>query len=243
MKKNKFFFIAVLLLLGPITAKSQVVISLLLGDALNTPKIEFGLAGGLSHSYIKGIEGSKGLNSLDLGFYFHIRLKENSFLSTGLHVKSTMGATGMPTYPIGNADFDSVYKDGTLTKKIPVFYVPIMWQQRFNNRWYIEAGPMLGLVHKPKDVFEVSEFDGNLTYTTTVMDQYKRIDAGIQAGVGYKFRKELKSMSAGVSYYYGFVDLSKNPDITIKNSTWYFFIRIPIGVNGKDDNENNKSNK
>jgi hypothetical protein len=37
-------------------------------------------------------------------------------------------------------------------------------------------------------------------------------------------------MSAGVNYYYGLVDVSNNPDLTIKNSSFYFFFKIPIGA-------------
>ena len=103
------------------------------------------------------ISDAKGMNNFNLGFYFHILMKNNSYFSTGVLVKSNVGATGMPTYSIGNENFDTVYQDGTLTKKISCFYVPILFHQRFNNRWYIEAGPQLGLIHKPVDIFEVSE--------------------------------------------------------------------------------------
>src|SRR5512133_3230126 len=84
------------LLLLPATSNSQVLISILLGDALNTDKIEFGLVGGLNQSYITTISDSKGLNNFDLGFYFHIQLKNTSYISTGVLVKSNVGATGMP---------------------------------------------------------------------------------------------------------------------------------------------------
>jgi len=47
-------------------------------------------------------------------------MKNNSYLSTGVGVKSTMGATGMPTYLLGDADFDYLYQEGTMTKKIPI---------------------------------------------------------------------------------------------------------------------------
>ena len=181
------------------------------------------------------IEDSKGLNNFNLGFYFHILMKNNSYLSTGVLVKSNVGATGMDTYPIGDEDFDTVYQNGTLTKKISCFYVPILFHQRFNNRWYIEAGPQLGLIHKPMDIFEVSEFGGDLSYEREVRDEYKYIDAGLLGGVGYKFKKETKSMSAGINYYYGLVNVSNNPDLKIRNSSIYFYIKIPIGVEKKKE--------
>jgi hypothetical protein len=217
-------------LLFPVAVNAQVLITILLGDALNTEKIEFGLVGGWNHSYINTVEDAKGLNSLDLGFYFHFLIKNSSYFSTGVLVKSNVGATGMPVYSLDDPDFDAVFEDGTLTKKIPVFYVPILFHQRFNNRWYIEAGPQLGLIHQCVDIFEVSKLDGDVKFTLSVKDQYKHIDAGLLGGVGYKFKKEIKSMAVGINYYYGLVDVSDNPDIKIKNSALYFYIKIPIGV-------------
>jgi len=218
------------LLLLPASLSGQVLISILLGDALNTDKIEFGIVGGMNRSYINTISDASGQNNFDLGFYFHFMLKNSSYLSTGVLVKSNVGATGMPVYSLDDPNFDAIYQDGTLTKKIPVFYVPILFHQRFNNRWYIEAGPQLGLIHKPVDIFEASKLGGDLKFTLDVKDQYKHIDAGFLGGIGYKFKKEIKSMAVGINYYYGLVDVSTDPDIKIKNSALYFYMKIPIGV-------------
>jgi hypothetical protein len=211
-------------------ANAQVLISILLGDALNTDKIEFGILGGWNHSSIYSIEDSKPLNSLDLGFYFHILVKNNSYFSTGVLVKSSVGGSGMPVYSMNDPDFDAVFEGGTLTKKIPCFYVPILFHQRFNNRWYIEAGPQLGLLHQETDIFEVSKLGGDLKFTLDVKDQYKRIDAGLLGGVGYKFKKEIKGMAVGINYYYGLADVSDDPSQKIKNSAFYVYMKIPIGV-------------
>jgi hypothetical protein len=126
-------------------AKGQVIISLLFGEKLNSPKIEFGLTGGLNRSYFNGMSNSEGLNNFNLGFYFNILLKNQSYLSTGVLVKSNVGATGMPTYSFGNPDFDNLYQDGVLTTKVDYFYVPIMFHQRFNNRWYVEGRAATGV--------------------------------------------------------------------------------------------------
>lgn len=222
-----------LFLLFTLTPKAQVLISILLGDKLNTPKIEFGMIGGLNRSYLTDLTTSEGMNHFNLGFYFHLMIKNNSFISTGVLVKSNVGATGMPVYSLGNADFDTIYKDGTLTKKISCFYLPIMYHYRFNNRWYIEAGPQGGLRTKADDIFKTTTLDGDLTYTKDVKDEYTRLDFGLVGGAGYKLKKELKSMAVGVSYYYGFVNISKTPGVTMKNSSLNFYMKLPIGL-GKD---------
>ena len=224
------------LMLLPASLNAQVLITILLGDALNTDKIEFGLIGGMNRSYINTISDAKGMNNFNLGFYFHILMKNNSYLSTGVFVKSNVGATGMATYSLSDENFDAVFQDGTLTKKIPSFYVPILFHQRLNNnRWYIEAGPQLGLIHKPVDIFDASTLGGDAKFTLEVKEQYKHIDAGILGGVGYKFKKQIKSMAVGINYYYGLVDVSANPDLKIKNSAIYFYMKIPIGVGKKEE--------
>lgn len=215
---------------APAALNAQVLISLLFGDALNTEKIEFGLVGGLNRSYIRTISDADGKNNFNIGFYFHIQTMKNSYISTGVLVKSNVGATGMPTYSIGDPDFDDVYAEGVLTKKIPVFTVPILFQQRFNQRWYIEAGPQLALIHQPTDIFEVESYGGDLTYTTNTRGQYQYIDFGFYGGVGFKVLKKQKSTSIGVGYYIGLADVAKDAYPEIKNSSFYLFCKVPIGV-------------
>lgn len=216
------------------SAKAQVLISLLFGDALNSDKIEFGLVGGGNRSYISDISESEGLNSFNLGFYFHINMKGNGYLSTGVLVKSNVGARGMSTYLIGDEDFDEVFADAEMTKQINYFYVPILWHHRFHQRWYMEGGLQLGLRNKAVDIFEKDAFDGNVTYNGDVRDEYTRFDGGLLGGVGYKWKKQLKSISSGINYYYGLKNVSKVEGTTIKNSAIYVYIKVPIGAGGKD---------
>jgi hypothetical protein len=222
-------------LLCSVTTRAQVLISLLFGEMLNTDEVEFGLIGGYNRSYMYDISDSEGLNNWNLGFYFHILLKNNSYLSTGVLVKSNVGATGMPTYSLGDVNFDSLYQEGTLTKKISYFYVPVLFHQRISNRWYLEGGFQLGLRNKAKDIFELEALDGDLSYTRSVKDEYKHLDAGLAGGIGYKFKKEIKSLAAGTTYYYGLMNVSELPDTKIRNSSIYFYVKVPIGAGGKKD--------
>ncbi|MDZ7606936.1 MAG: outer membrane beta-barrel protein [Cyclobacteriaceae bacterium] len=232
MKKHIFASTLSLLLLMSFTANSQVLISLLFGDALNSDKVEFGLTGGGNRSYIRTISDANGVNYFNLGFYFHINIEGSSYLSTGVQVKSSTGASGMATYPVGEDDIDNVFADGELTKKINYFYVPIMWHQRFNNRWFLEGGFQLGLRNKSKDIFTTDYNDDELTYTIDARDQYKRLDAGLIGGVGYKWKKELKSVSSGLNYYHGLMNVSNVDGVTVKNSGFYLYVRLPIGAGG-----------
>jgi len=86
-------------------------------------------------------------------------------------------------------------------------------------------------------MFGTEKLGGDLEFKLDVKDQYKHIDAGLTAGLGYKFSKVQKSTSIGVNYYYGLVDVSLNPDYKIKNSAFYFFVKIPIGATPKEPKE------
>ncbi len=237
MKTITRLCLIILLISLSTTSKAQILISLFLGDALNSEKIEFGLVGGLNRSYWLDVDESTGLNNFNLGFYFHINMFETSYLTTGVLVKSNVGARGMPTYLLGDPEFDDVFEEAELTTKLSYFHVPIMWHQRFYNRFYLEGGLQLGLRSKVNDYFHLDDpaISGEVDYKRDVREDYTRFDLGLLGGFGYKFRKKTKSTAIGINYYYGLLNVSKIPDMTIKNSSVYLYVKIPIGVNKKED--------
>lgn len=244
MKKYLLLLLFTFTLLVPKVGDSQVLISLLFGDKLNSEKIEFGLIGGDNISFLLTQPESHGMGNFNLGFYFHFKLTQRSFLSTGVLVKSNVGATGMETYPLGDAEFDSVYAGGTLTKKLHYFYVPIMYQYRFNNnRWYLEGGFQVGLRGKANDIFDQEALGGDLTFTTSIKNEIRHLDAGLLGGAGYKFKKEVKSIALGVNYYYGLVNVSLVEGEKIMNSSIYIYVKIPIGANAKKKKKEKEKKK
>jgi len=220
-------------LLTAYTANSQVLISLIFGDALNSPNVEFGLDGGVNFANISNLETSKSLSIFNLGFYFDIRLKNQLMLHTGVIVKSNQGADKLNTYSLDNPGLDEQFSDGYVTRKINNFSVPILLKYRFAGRFHIEAGPMLALRTKGYDEFKNTVVDeDDLTYSLAIQDNYKRIDAGIMCGAGMKLNKKIpKSSQIGVRYYHGFVDpLVGNTGDPQYFSSFYIYFSIPIGV-------------
>ncbi len=228
----------VLMLTISVNASGQIVLVLLFGDALNSEKVEFGMVGGLNRSYIFDISESEGLNNFNLGFYFHISIKNNSYFSTGALIKSNVGARGMTAYSISEANFDAIYADAELTKKISYLYLPAMWHQRFHDLWYLEGGFQLGIRSKANDFFEKEQYDGELTYNRNVKDEYKSLDLGLIGGIGYKLSREAKSMSAGVSYYHGLMNVSAVEGIDIHNTSINLYVKIPVGAAKSEKSEN-----
>ncbi len=242
--KNKFVLTIVLILglsiFSAMSVHSQILISILLGDKLNTGKVEFGLTGGLCHSKIFQDEYSKPLNAFFLGFYFDIKIKESWYLRTGVHVKGRLGASKMPFYSLGDPKMDSVFGSGHVNRKISYFNVPIEIKYRFKNRIFVEGGFQVGLRHKAFDDFVNTIVDKeDLIFTKDIRDDFSRIDAGVSGGLGYKFAKGL-GMNLGARYYYGFVDIYKDDNIKGTNSALYVYVDIPIGTGKADKNKSSE---
>lgn len=213
-------------------ASSQVLISLVLGDKLNTGKIEFGLDGGLSLVDINGIPGAKQTSRFNLGFYFDIKLKDPSWMfHTGVIVKSTMGAENISVYSLNDVQLDSVFIDGSVERTINYFNVPFMMKYKLSKSFYTEGGIMLGLRYKSYDVFKQSiENSDDLTYEKEISDQFHRIDAGVIAGVGYRLMGG-NGMNLGIRYYLGMMNTRIDKTLPKENNqSLYFVVGIPIGA-------------
>src|SRR5204863_7297881 len=136
------------------SSNSQVIISLLFGDKLNSDKIEFGLDGGINFSDIQGINEAKYKSNFNLGFYFDFKMKNPAWMiNTGVIVKSTMGAKSIAVYPLNDSNLNNSFVGGSITRNLEYFNVPILMKYQFKNRIFIKAGPQFGLLFKAKDVF------------------------------------------------------------------------------------------
>ena len=230
----KKIFLSIFLLFFVYNLQSQVLIALLLGDKLNTGKIEFGLTGGFNRSNLFGIENTKGLNNFNLGFYFDISLKKNLYLYTGVLVKSRFGASGIDAYLFDDPDLDSLLSGAEVIRKLKYFHIPLLLKYRFKNHLFVDAGFQLGLLYKATDEFSSTIYEKNdLVFKNNVLAQYKRFDAGAMAGIGYKLMKGT-GMNFGVRYYYGLINIYKEGDKKANNSSLYLYVEIPVGAGKKD---------
>jgi hypothetical protein len=238
MKKALFL---VLFLLAGRLADAQLLIALILGDTLNTGKIEFGLDGGLNLVTMDGVDRAGYLTTWNLGFYFDIKLKDPSWMiHTGVIVKSPMGADHLPVYSLDDSELDGEFSGGSVTRKLSYFNVPVMLKYRFKGHLYVEGGLQLGLLHKAVDTFNNTVPDaGDLSYKLDIKDQYHRLDAGAVVGLGYRLFRG-NGINLGVRYYYGFADVAKDDSTPGQfNRSIYVTVGIPIGA-GKPKQESSR---
>jgi len=226
-------------------AKSQILISLLLGDRLNSPNLEFGIEGGFNRSYLSGIDESEGYGHFHLGFYFDIRVKNDLWLNTGLRIKSNVGASKINPYSLEDAELDSVFLDGHIDRDLGYWYVPVHLKYRFakNKQFFIMAGGQVGLRNKASDTFYNTYTNkDDVSYKQDMNSFIKRIDAGLSGGLGYKFNGS--GMNLGIAYYHGLINIMKPTDLVqydyvSRNSSLYLYVDIPIGAGYKESKDKN----
>lgn len=226
MKKG---LLIIAVLFGFNTAQSQVLMSLIFGDKLNSPNIEFGLEGGANFSTISNLD-SDYRTDFNLGFYFDFNLKNPSWIfNTGVIVKSTMGAKGIAVYSLNDEKLDAVFAEGSIKRNINYFNVPLMIKYKFDNNIYVKAGTQLGLLSRAYDEFH-QNYDGeDVEYKNNIRDKIHVIDAGLAVGLGYRL-KAGSGINLGLQYYYGLVPLLKGDvDENQYNRSLYVTAGLPIG--------------
>jgi len=233
---KKYLLIVTFLLVG-MALQSQVLITLLFGDKLNSDGLEFGLEGGINWTNISGMETSNYARKWNLGFYFDIRLKNQWVLYTGVLVKSNFGVDKLTDNDL-NTLGASIYINsnderitGDYSQKINAFMVPALIRYKFKNHMYVEAGPQFSLMYKSWVEFNADVDGRDATFKEYNKDMIHKVDAGIMAGVGYKLLKG-KGWNIGAKYYYGFVDVFKDISGT-KNSSIHIMLQIPVGAGEK----------
>lgn len=217
------------------TCTAQVIMSLLLGDKINSDKLEFGLDGGLTLSNVDGLNPSSLRTSWNLGFYFDLKMKNPSWMfHTGVLVKSTLGAKDLALYSLNNPDLDNAFAGGSVIRKLGYFQVPFMMKYKWKNNLFAEAGPMFSLMNKATDEFVASiEKKDDLTYKVNIKDQYHPLDAGVLVGIGYRMMRG-HGMNLSILYYYGMVDIVvDDASPNQHNRALYVNLGIPIGAGKK----------
>ncbi len=226
------------LFLGLAEAKGQILISILLGDKLNSGKIEFGLDGGVNYPDMRGVEGGEAKSNFNLGFYFDIKTKNPNWLfHTGVLVKSTLGTYGLPVYSLNNPDLDNAFVNGQVQRKINYFNVPIGMKYKFNPRIFAIGSIVPSLRNKAHDLFTTEIGKDDLEFKRDINSELHRLDFGVMGTLGYRLMGG-NGMNLSVSYYYGLVDVVINdtsPDQY--NTSLYLSVGIPIGAGKAKEKE------
>ena len=236
MKKTILLSLLSLLMVAGLQtrAHSQVLIALLLGDKLNSDKLEFGVDVGLNYTTIDGIDGVEYKPGFSFGLYFMIKLNDHFYLHPMAVPKSTWGARNLTQYSLNDAALDTALAGASVKRRLEYIPVPLLVGYRTDFGLGIEVGPQLSLRTKALDIFEkqgVGEED-QVAYDRVFSKDHKPIDAGIAGALNYKLpSKKSKGMNITVRYFYGLTDMVKdNTGPAQRNSGFTFTLGIPVGA-------------
>lgn len=151
----------------------------------------------------------------------------NSNSSLADHKKSTFGAQVGASFQAGItprvslvSELYFIMKGGALTANNPLttnrttlrFYeleLPVL--ARFNIRkFYVNAGPSIAY-----NFYGTRKMEGStkaISFNSSA-DGFKRVDAGIQMGAGYRFKVKQKSVVLDVRYTYGLSNISNDREM------------------------------
>jgi len=235
MKNFKIILILALMLAGS-SLHSQVLLSLLFGDKLNSDGLEFGLEGGFNWSSIDNLDANKRLSSLNLGFYFDFRLKGQWNLYTGVLVKSKLGDEALSMGDLEFLGIEPKEEKGDYSQKINYFIVPALLKYNFKNRMYLEGGPQFGLMYKAWVEFTAENEERSTRIRDYNEDDINRLDAGFTIGTGYKLMPG-NGMTLGIKYYHGLTNVYKGVSGS-NNSSIFLKVNIPIGASVSETAKN-----
>lgn len=219
-------------------ASSQVLISLLLGDKLNSPNLEFGLEGGFNLTNMDGFDNTSTINNFNLGFYFDIKMKNNLYFYSGVQVKSNFGMGDLTEEDVEFLDGVIEPYDGEYAQKVSAFMVPILANYKFKNHIYVEAGPQVGLVYKGWIEFTSDKDNREIKIKDYNDDLLNWFNGGVALGAGYKLMKG-EGWMIGVRYYQGLTNVFKHRSGT-KHHSLHFKVNVPIGAGAPKEKNKEK---
>ena len=226
--RKKYIFVLLLLFVG-FTAHSQVLLSLIFGDKLNSGKVEFGLDMGANWSSISNMDSSNFLRTFNIGFYFDIKMKKEPWhIYTGVLVKANMGLDELTDEDLLFLEIPQQPEDGNYYQRMNYFIVPGTLRYYFPSRFYVEAGPQLALMYKSAVEFYSESDNEEILIKEFNKDAIRKIDAGLTAGLGYKI-KPVGGLTLGLRYYYGLTNVYKDRKGT-KNSSIFLKANMPVGA-------------
>jgi hypothetical protein len=224
---KKIIALTVLFLIS-VTIHSQVLISILFGDKLNTDKLTFGLALSNAWNSLSGYSKVDAQSNFNLGIFLTLKLKQRLFIQFDALAKYKSGAKGLPVYSLNDPLLDSMYQYGSLQRSINCLALITTLQYRFWKSLNVELGPHVSLRLKTIDVFSADHEEGKLQFEKEVSDATTRFDFGATGGISWQFNKGT-GVKAGVRYYTGLVDMFPSDEGQNATRSFQINVYIPIG--------------
>jgi hypothetical protein len=215
--------------LTPQTARSQILIGLLLGEKVTTESFHLGIDIGVGLTNVSGISGTRVRTGLHFGLLGEWRFAERLYLQPGLLPFFNAGADDMPFKDFGLGQLDSLVSNKSATRKLNYVAVPIIVKYGFvQEKLLLGLGPQINFLTSAADHYS-GVINNDISVTEDVKGQLNSIDTGIVFHAEYK-RKGRYGSSVTARFFLGMTDLIKdNPGAAVHNRVFSILATVPIG--------------
>ena len=213
------------------TVKSQVLISLIFGDKLNSPTTEFGLNVGVNYSTLTRIDNAKYRTGFGIGMYFTWKFHDRWQLQPELFFRFPTGATKLPPYNFQDTILTQLTSTSTILRNSRSLSIPINIKYRVWKQFRISIAPQVSYITYSDDIFKKTlENKDEVAYKTESKSDLNRFDLGVSAGISWKL-KQGKGVNIELRFYSGFLDTdSKHLQGMNANRAILLYVGIPTGA-------------
>jgi hypothetical protein len=224
----KKLLIAIVLLLVITPIHSQVLISIIFGDKLNSDKMVFGLMLGNGWNTLTGYSTSSTTSNFNLGLFLTLKLDRRFSIQFDALAKYKMGADELPVYSLNDHLLDSIFQHGQLERTINYLALIPTIQYRVWNNLHAELGPHIALRTKAKDLFIANTEAGELQLEKNRKASTTLFDCGVATGISWHFNKGT-GVKLSARYYAGFTDMFKEETGMQSSRSVQLNVYIPVG--------------
>jgi hypothetical protein len=224
----KRLLIAIMLLMTISTTRSQVLISILFGEKLNSGKMVFGLMLGNGWNTLTGYATSSNTSNFNLGLFLNLKLKNRFSIQFDALAKYKMGADHLPVYSLNDHLLDSIFQQGQLQRTIKYLALIPTVQYRVWKNGHAELGPHISLRTKATDLFIANASEEELTLEKNIAASTTLFDVGIATGISWHFNKGT-GVKLSARYYAGFTDMYKEETGMQSSRSVQLNVYIPVG--------------
>ncbi|WP_224483313.1 porin family protein [Robertkochia aurantiaca] len=224
--KKQLSVILFLLVIFPV--QSQILMSLIFGDDLNSEKMAFGIHLDQAWNQYSGLEEGKPLRTFNMGLFFTRKFDDHWKGNLMMLAKYKKGISELSAYGLGDDNLDASFSEAQVSREINYLSIPVTIQYMADFGGFLEAGPQLSFRTRARDIFTVSDGKDQLVYINRIDEEVTRWDFGFVVGTGIYLGPE-KLTAVGFRYHGGFTDILKNESGNQVNMQWSIFVQIPIG--------------
>jgi len=236
MKIFKTVIPIVVILFFSTTSRSQILVSLIFGESLNTPNMQFGIEVGANSSTVSDYDIADFTAGFEIGMFLNWKYADKWSLYSGLMANSNRGFRGVEELidPVYRPGIDSGYEFKYMKTRLTYVGAHSAMRYYFSPSFSIAGGVNLSLRLKATNEAQYDLDKADLGVEYSVKEEFYPIDAGPTFTFLYQFRKG-KGFSIVARGYYGLIDVAL--DVPGHQSSYFFQLTAGILIGAKKGSE------